>query len=328
MRKRKICMGVLFLAVLFCSRLQFILAEEVRQVSLEEVLSIGNLDDNILFQWAGVAVDSQNYIYVTDAMDYCLKKFDCQGNLQKKIGRKGQGPGEFLAPRLLDCSRAYIYVTDQYVPGFQVFNKDLKFQHRIPLRMFINDFKVISDSEIAVAAVTSDQTCRILVLNTKGEVIRKFHYSEKKSSLMMNWIDFDFDSRKNLYIAYNFQDKIVKFDPQGKKLWSHSLMKMKHVKKKKVGSFVVPCEIVYKDIAVDSTGKVYVLSGEFSKNPSRDVYVLDPEGKQKAVLTLPEGSHCIYIDGSDFLYSRAGDGITLKKYRIVDSERQAESMNK
>ncbi|MEA3421137.1 MAG: hypothetical protein U9Q97_05610, partial [Acidobacteriota bacterium] len=60
----------------------------------------------------------------------------------------------------------------------------------------------------------------------------------------------------------------------------------------------------------------------------RDVYVLDPEGKQKAVLTLPEGSHCIYIDGSDFLYSRAGDGITLKKYRIVDSERQAESVNK
>jgi len=328
MRKRRICIGVLFLAVVFCSRLQFIQAEEVQQVLLEEVLSIGNLDDNILFQWVGVAVDSQNHIYVTDAMDYSLKKFDCHGNLQKKIGRKGQGPGEFLAPRLLDCSKSYIYVTDQYVPGFQIFDKDLKFQHRISLRMLINDFKVISDDEIAVAAVTSDQGSRILVLNAKGEVLREFLYTEKKSSVMMNWVDFDFDSRANLYIAYNFQDKIVKFDSKGKKLWSRSLMKMKSVKKKKIASFVVPYEIVYKDVAVDSAGKLYVLGGEFSENPSKDVYVLDPEGKQKSVLTLPEASHCIYIDSHDFLYSRAGDGITLKKYRIIDCENQAGSLNK
>ncbi|MGB6866412.1 MAG: 6-bladed beta-propeller, partial [Candidatus Aminicenantaceae bacterium] len=68
------------------------------KVTLEEVLSVGSLDDDTLFQWVGVTVDSYGQIYVTDAMDYSLKKFDADGKLLQKAGGKGQGPGEFLAP--------------------------------------------------------------------------------------------------------------------------------------------------------------------------------------------------------------------------------------
>ena len=49
--------------------------------------------------------------------------------------------------------------------------------------------------------------------------------------------------------------------------------------------------LVYKDVALDQSGNLYVLGGKFSENRSPD--------------------------GENFLYSRANEGITLKKFRMV-----------
>ena len=78
----------------------------------------------------------------------------------------------------------------------------------------------------------------------------------------------------------------------------------------------LPTKLVYKDIALDSSGNVFILGGSFSKNPSSDIYVLSPEGELLTTITLPETSHCIYIDSRNFLYSRANEGVTLKKFRL------------
>jgi len=296
--------------------LLFLWGREPQRIYLEEVLSIGSLDDETLFQWVGVVADSKQYIYVSDTMDYSLKKFDAQGNLLKKTGRRGQGPGEFLAPRYLDCSEKFLYVTDQYKPGIQVFDKNLNYKQSIPIFMSVSDLKILSDDEIAVAALSMTKTGRIFILNSKGEIKHEFQYSSQKFSFMMDQVEFAFDSHGNLFIAYYFQDKIEKFDPEGKKIWSKKLLGVKKVKKEKYASVVIPVEFVYKDLALDSSENVFILGGSYSKNPSRDVYVLSPEGKLLTTFTLPDTSHCIYVDRQDFLYSRANEGVTLKKFKM------------
>ena len=117
-------------------------------------------------------------------------------------------------------------------------------------------------------------------------------------------------------------DRIEKFDESGKRLWSRNLLGIKKVKTEKISSYIVPTEIVYKDVALDPSGNAYVLGGKFAANRSRDVYVLNPDGELLSTLTLPDTSHCIYIDRKNFLYSRANDGITLKKYRIVTKSQE------
>ena len=65
-----VLVGVLFSIVVFMwgkSRLI---------ISLDEVLSIGSLDDDDLFMLVGIVSDSSKRIYVTDAMDYSIKVFD------------------------------------------------------------------------------------------------------------------------------------------------------------------------------------------------------------------------------------------------------------
>ncbi len=286
------------------------------KITLEEVLSVGSLDDDILFQWVGVTVDPHGQIYVTDAMDYSLKKFDADGKLLQKAGRKGQGPGEFLAPRLLVHSEDHLFVTDQSLPGIQVFDHNLKFIHRIPIKIPIGDVQVLSDDRIAVVVLLLNQSGSIHVYDHGGRILKKFRYTERSKSSMMDWVEIDFDSEDNLYVVYNFQDRIDKFDVNGGRLWSRSLLNIKKVKTKKIGPWNVPEKIVFKDIVFDSDDRLYILGGGHSTNPSRDVYVLNREGEHLTTFTLPESSHCLYIDSNNFLYSRANDGITLKKYRI------------
>jgi len=307
---------VSFLVIVIHAHLPFLSGKEIQKIFLEEVLSIGSLEDDALFQWVGVISDSDSYIYVTDNMDYSLKKFDDKGNLIKKTGRKGQGPGEFLAPRYLGISNEFLYVTDQFKLEIQVFDKNLNYSHSVSISMPVSDLKILYDDEIAVTTISMDKAGRVFIFNSKGKIKHELQYSDKKSPLMMDNVNFDLDSQGNLYLVYNYQDKIEKFDPEGRKIWSKKLLNIKNIKREKIGQFMLPAKFVYKDVALDSSGNLFILGGSFSKNPSCDVYVLSPEGKRLTTFTLPDSSHCIYIDSNDFLYSRANEGVTLKKFKI------------
>jgi len=287
------------------------------KIVLEEVLAIGSFDDDSLFQWVGVVADSEGNIYVTDAMDYSLKKFDADGNFLAKTGRRGQGPGEFTALRLVDSSEQFLFVTEQYQPVIKVFDKKLQYQFQIPLKGPAGDMKALGDNLVAVVVLSAKSESHLEFYDREGKIVKKLYFSERPSSILMDMVSFDVDGQGNLYLAYNFTDRIEKFDGSGKKVWSRNLLGIKQVKREKISSHFVPTEIVYKDVALDRLGNVYVLGGKFSKNRSRDVYVLKPDGELLSTLTLPDTSHCIYIDGENYLYSRANEGITLKKFRMV-----------
>jgi outer membrane protein assembly factor BamB len=293
------------------------LPEKPERIVLEEVLSIGGNDDDSLFQWVGVAADSEGNIYVTDAMDYSLKKFDAAGNFLAKTGRRGQGPGEFSAPRLLDRSERFLFVTEQYQPVIKVFDNALQYRFSIPLKGPAGDMKVLRDDLVAVAALSAKNESCVTFYDEKGSIVKKVFLTGSSFRLLMDLVSFDIDGRGNLYLAYNFADRIEKFDSSGNKVWSKNLLGIEKVKRKKISSHIVPIEIVYKDVALDRSGNLFVLGGKFSKNRSRDVYVLSPDGELLSTLTLPDTSHCIYIDGENYLYARADEGITVKKFKMV-----------
>lgn len=287
------------------------------RMALEEVLSIGSLEEALLYQWVGVTTDAEGAIYVTDAMDYSLKKFDAGGNLLKTAGRRGDGPGEFSAPRAVDSSGHYVFVSEEARPFLTVFDKDLKYVTRMRLPGPVGDLKVLSDDRVAVVAITVENRNMVCFCDLKGRVLQKINYSGEKGSFIWDMASLEVDAEGNIYLAYTFVDRLLKLSPEGKRLWSRKLLSIKRIEKKKVGSFVVPTEVVYKDVALDPEGRVYVLGGHFSRNPSRDVYVLDPDGRHVGSLTLPEASHCIHVDSRGFLYARANEGVTLKKFRIL-----------
>ncbi len=304
-------------AVVLIVPLSIFAAEKRLKISIQEILSIGALDDEAIFQWTGVAADADGFIYVLDGLDYSLKKFDARGKLVKKAGRKGQGPGEFLAPRLLACSQDFLYATDQTVLGISVFDKELQFKKRIPFSEPVTDLFVLSDTTMAIAVMRIQGPGKIVVADGSGRVQTELAYQEKYAGPMMDSVSVALDGQGHFYLAYVFQDRIESWDRSGKRLWSKNLLGIKKVEMKKIDDYVLPTEVCYKDVSLDDRGRLFVLAGKHAKNPSRDVYVLSPSGEWLSTLTLPDTTHCIYIDRQNFLYARANQGITLKKYRLI-----------
>jgi hypothetical protein len=292
-------------------------ADKSLKVSIQEILSIGALDDEAIFQWTGVAADADGFIYVLDGLDYSLKKFDANGKLVKKAGRKGQGPGEFLAPRLLACSEDFLYATDQTVLGISVFDKNLQFKKRLPFSKPITDLFVLSNETIVLVVMGFPGPGKIVVMDGSGRVQAELTFPEKDAGPMMDSVSAALDGQGHFYLAYLFQDRIERWDERGKRLWSKNLLGVKKVERKKIEDYLVPTEVCYKDISLDDRGRLFVLAGKHAKNPSRDVYILSPSGEWLSTLTLPDTTHCIYIDRRNFLYARANEGITLKKYRLI-----------
>jgi hypothetical protein len=285
-------------------------------VQVEEVLSIGSLDDDVLFQWVGISTDRRSNIYVTDSLDYSVKKFDRSGRLIARAGGKGQGPGEFQAPRQLVYDDGFLYVTDQASLGLQVFDEELRFIKSIPLDFPVTDIQVTPGGRIAVIAFYMSRASELCFLSSGGVVENRIPLGRKKGNVLMDSADFIIDGSGNICLAFSFRDMIQKLKAGGEKLWDRSLFHIKSIKKTQIKQWVVPTEVIYMDCAVDKRGWLYVLGGYRAENRARDIYVLDQKGDWLTTFTLPDTTHCIHLDSQGFLYARANEGITLKKYRL------------
>ena len=232
-------------------------------------------------------------------------------------GGAGTGPGQFQAIRELGLSRSSVYVTDQYRPEVSVFNRELEFQRVIPLSRAISCFRVGQDETLAGAALTMNKGARaaIWLADSQGRTTGEIAYGIDTDNPASDRACFAF-SGQDLVLAYNFKDRVERVDRQGRKAWSRSLFHLPDVPMKNFLGMKLPKQFVYKDVAVDSAGRIYILGGGLADPPSREVYVLTPDGELLTKIILPDTSHCLAIDSQDFLYSRANEGVTIKKFKV------------
>ncbi len=293
-------------------------AQDRTPSGLEEVLSIGRPDGDKLLMWVGLSVDDDDSLFVTDALDFAIKVFDSQGNLVCRTGKAGEGPGQFRAVRDLALSRSLVYVTDQYLPRISVFDKTLKFLYSIPLSRPVHSLRALPDGTIVAAfpPTKKGEYGTVWLGDAQGRTLAEIPHGTdpdlaeiERSSVALSGPD--------IILACNFRDQVMRLDRKGRTLWARNINRFPDAKMKAVLGHKVPSQFVYKDVAVDPEGRIYVLGGSLSLHPSQDVYVLSPEGRLLATLVLPEASHSLVVDGKGFLYSRAGEGTTIKKFKVL-----------
>jgi DNA-binding beta-propeller fold protein YncE len=82
---------------------------------------LGSFGADQLTRPTGLARDPvAERVYVSDTGAHDIKVFDDAGNLLRRIGRRGGGPGEFNAPTHLTLARGNLYVTDTLNARVQV----------------------------------------------------------------------------------------------------------------------------------------------------------------------------------------------------------------
>jgi len=145
------------------------------ELILEQDLNLGNEEDeNTLFYRAyGLDVDSQGNIYVMDAGNFRIQKFNSTGEYLQTIGKKGQGPGEF------DRMQSF-YVDEEnklYVSSgmkIQIFDEQGEFLKSIPLTSQISDFWISPDDFIYCLVYSSSEEGRerkVIKVNMEGKEV-------------------------------------------------------------------------------------------------------------------------------------------------------------
>jgi len=212
------------------------------KLSLEFVRNIGevdSMDENVLFHMpADITCDEQGNIYVLDAGNQRIQKFNPQGEYLATIGRRGEGPGELQFPLSLDRDdRGYLYVPDSSNQRIQIYTPEGAPHKGISLHQSsAGIIRVLSDGSLLQGpgglimmgpggrAQGETPPPLLKVRGPEGEVIKEFGESKDFKDFMLNRMgnqyQFTVAEDGSVYVAFTYQNRIDKYSPQGKLMWS------------------------------------------------------------------------------------------------------------
>jgi len=189
-------------------------------LKLNKIINLPQSRETLIGIIRDCTVDDQGNIWILDSKECNIKKYDKNGNFLIQIGRKGEGPGEFIYPFGLFVDKDKIYVTDPGLRRLSVFQKNGLFEYSFNIKDG-RSVKLTKDGNIIIAAplLKSEKGgfC-IHVYNKKGKFLRSF-YPIADISLKHNLISdgayFDLDSRNNIYCVQETDYNIHKYNIAG-----------------------------------------------------------------------------------------------------------------
>ena len=166
----------------------------------------------------GIAVDTDNDVYVVDSGNSQIKKFDSNGKLLLSWGSAGSDNGQFIHPSGIFVGKKYAYVADTGNARVQMFDKQGNFIYAWggygnERGMFHTPVGLSADSSGSLFVADSGRAT-IQIFNTQdvysGEI--RPLLTEGANFTALNGISFD--SNDNFY-ASSSDNKILKFSDIG-----------------------------------------------------------------------------------------------------------------
>lgn len=211
------------------------------KVSLELVRKIGDVDtedENVAFNYpSDVAVDATGNIYILDAGNTRIQKFSPDGKYLATIGRKGQGPGEFVMPDGLDIDKdGNLVVSDTAQSRIHVIiGGGMDVRSIVIKDDRIYGVRALASANYAAKASTySFPTAKgegkkpgemrlFRIIAPDGRIVNEFgkltDFGESLTNAAGNASEFDVDARDSISVSFNAQNRVERYGPNGTLLW-------------------------------------------------------------------------------------------------------------
>ncbi len=262
------------------------------RTSLELVRKIGDIDtedEHFAFNYpSDVAVDKEGNIYVLDASNARVQKFGPDGKYLATIGRKGQGPGEFIFPDTISFdkdgnlvvadsaqNRVHILIgSGKDVRSVVVKEGPLRGVRPLPSGDLAGRASTNSFSRPGQPATAVSEMRLFRRIGADGRSTESFgllaDFGETMTTAMANANTFDVDAAGAILVSFNAQNRVEKYAPDGTLHWraDRPLAYSTEVKKKgkmeqhEGGISSSPPEMnsCSTGIAVDSKGRAWVVT--------------------------------------------------------------------
>ncbi|MCP4727069.1 MAG: hypothetical protein GY863_18665, partial [bacterium] len=265
-------------------------------VTLKFERTIGDIeseDENFMFYLPqDIAVDRDGNIYILDAGNFRILKFDKKLNFKKSFGQEGQGPGDLQRPLSIDTDReGNIYVFDPGNIRIQVYNPEGRSLNTIEVETRSGKCRLFSSGEFVIGGGLPRGVINALrtgsqlgsdvplleVFTDRVASVREFGIFRDFGNLMKNLnastFYFAADSDDNTYLSFESQNRIEKYNSDGelelritRPLNYEEFIPAPEMKRVnsggKAGAFMYNTEkeknIISNGIDVDSKGRIWV----------------------------------------------------------------------
>ena len=211
------------------------------RVALELVRKIGDIDaqdENVAFHHpSDVDMDKEGNIYILDTGNSRIQKFGPDGKYVATIGRKGQGPGEFIMPESLDIDAAgNIIVHDPIQFRFQVLMADGSDARIIVMKdEWVYRVRRLTSGNFAAKGSTyprpgkkqeeqkHSQLRLLRIVDHEGRILNSFgqlaDFGDPMTNSHGNIFDLDVDGQDAFYVSFSYQNRVEKYSSDGRLLW-------------------------------------------------------------------------------------------------------------
>jgi len=323
-------------------------------IFLEVVGTIGQLeavDENLAFYMpSDIAFDGAGNSYVLDSGNQRVQKFDSEGTYLATLGRKGQGPGEYAFPGSLEVTAdGTLYVSDSGNQRIQISSPDGK-EHKTITMLDVppGNISLLSDGRIITGAGGSglsfgmgdpdkkDKPEKLFkVVDAAGKLIEEFgegrDYKHFLLNRMGNAYHYTMDGEGAIYVAFDFQNRIEKYSPDGGLLWradrklNYSTAPPKAKGSMQRGGGMVAIEMPDMNrcgsgIAVDAKGRIWVVGLkrqiEEEEKVGVNVEAMQDDSGARSMSMKAVGNTDIRESDAYVLEVYAPDGILLGKIPV------------
>ncbi|HEX7572337.1 MAG TPA: hypothetical protein VF514_04535 [Bacteroidota bacterium] len=283
---------------------------------LRSTRTLGTGGDAILYSVSGISVDRRSNVYVTDLLDYSVKKFDKSGACVGKVGRRGTGPGEFRSPALSLVIGGRLVVLQMEDPRIQVFDTGLVYRGGfiVPWGMPVD---ITPGWPRGMAIALYSDSSRGMVLRYEGseggpprrillEPTGKGHplYSASRIAVCRDG---------TLVVAYLFRNRVELYSREGRFRRWFSVGGMVHGEEDD-DDRGVPEKTYFRKVLLDDAGNILLLGGNQAPHPGRDIFVCKRDGSCIRTFVLPSRSRVVAAGEKNTLYATDEAGTRVEKY--------------
>jgi hypothetical protein len=166
--------------------------------------------------------DTAGNIYVSDQKWCHVFKFDSSGNFIKIIGRKGQGPGEFMNPYCLTVTKDFLVVSDTNGRKIQFFDRDGNYLKGLKVLKPYLEIAVDAEGFIYASPLRwNKESLLIDVLDKDGHIINSFgkaRFGNETSWQIPNILKLTMNTKGELFAAYWNFPTVCKYSRKGELL--------------------------------------------------------------------------------------------------------------